>query len=172
MRSLSISGIDSVASANSDGVNNEVYIARVTSSGFDILGETQVFDVAGAELGKFTDTVVLSGAKSYTFGTAVGDIEFINGAGTNLTSAGDVTEITSTVVSGTTRHHHHDPLGPSGGTGPQTGHDGWPTIGDQRIALFNQFLAAGFHDHHGAPDLTFASLANPNDGPFMTNPHH
>ena len=93
------SGVVAIGGNANNLAQDSIYIVQVTVGGFNILGETSAFPIAGSQFGNFADTVVLSGTSSYVFGTAAGDIDFINGLGTDLIGAGQATNISTTVVS-------------------------------------------------------------------------
>src|SRR5262249_27743580 len=43
---------------------------------------------------------------------------------------------------------------------------------DHVVALFNQFIAAGFPDEHGGPITNALSQVTTNEQQFLANPHH
>jgi hypothetical protein len=106
-------GIDHNAVTFSDSTTieqDEVFLVEVTNAAngaFRVLGETEAIQF-GSELGQFSLTVILSGATSYSFGTANGDLEFISGADANLTANGNIVNFVVTVAR---------PAGPTGATG-------------------------------------------------------
>jgi hypothetical protein len=111
-------GIDHNAVTFSDSTTieqDEVFLVEVTNAAngaFRVLGETEAIQF-GSELGQFSLTVILSGATSYSFGTANGDLEFISGADANLTANGNIVNFVVTVArpgrtDGRDRRHRSD----------------------------------------------------------------
>jgi hypothetical protein len=43
---------------------------------------------------------------------------------------------------------------------------------DQQVALFNQYMAAGFPEQHGGSITTNAPQVTTNEQQFLANPHH